>query len=268
MNKLKSEELILEYLDEAQNSKRRAQLKKTLLKEGYSETYLNELESIYADLHALPDVQPGDTLNISFYAMLKKQEQSSFTEDTLLQRLMFSLKKRVEPRYVFRIAYSVILLFIGWNIGLWNNSGSGQDKEIQYLSSEIQQMKKLVSISILNHSSPSQRIKNVNILSSFQQADEQIITLLVNTLNNDSNVNVRLSAVEALFKLAKNNRVRKSLVHSLDNQDSPLIQLALIDCYITLNETQAIGHLKQLLQNKEINDVVRNQVQQSLKILI
>jgi len=258
----------MEYLDATANSGRRVQLKKILIEKGFSESRLNELESINKDLGTFPATQPGESLNRSFYSMLKEHKQPAPAQENQWQYIFSNFKKIFEPHYVLRAAYSIMLIFTGWSIGFWSNAGDGQEKEIQYLSSEIHQMKKLVSFSILNQASPVQRLKNVNMISSFENMDDHVITMLINTLNKDANVNVRLSALEALFKLADNNRVREGLVHSLAKQESPLIQLALVDCYAALNETRAIGQLKQLLHNKEINDVVRSQVSQTLKILI
>ena len=178
------------------------------------------------------------------------------------------LKKLIQPQYLPRLAYGFLLLIVGWTAGYWYAGNGQNENQIEYLSSEIRQMKKMISLTMLNQTSPAERIKNLNTMASFPQEDSQIVEALIKTLNTDENINVRLSAVEALYKLADDSRVRDGLIHALTHQESPLVQLALVECYVALHEKQAVGHLKQLLDNKELNDVVKNQIEQSLKILI
>ena len=46
------------------------------------------------------------------------------------------------------------------------------------------------------------------------------------------------------------------------------MQLALADVIVRLKETQAVGHFKKLLQRKDLNDVVRARINDSLEMLM
>jgi hypothetical protein len=76
----------------------------------------------------------------------------------------------------------------------------------------------------------------VSYTSDITHADEKVINALFTTLNNDLNVNVRLVALEALTQFAKDAIVREGLVKSLAVQDSPMVQVALADVMVKLQE--------------------------------
>jgi HEAT repeat protein len=95
-----------------------------------------------------------------------------------------------------------------------------------------------------------------------------MVALLLDTLGRDANANVRLVALEALAAHADVPGAREGLIQSLDRQESPLVQLALTDIIARLKEKQAVGHFRKLLQRKDLNDVVRARINDSLKMLM
>ena len=125
----------------------------------------------------------------------------------------------------------------------------------------------MMSITMLNQPSPTERIKAVNVLQSINHGDGRVVNALLTTLNTDKNVNVRLFALDVLVQKADNPQVRQGLINSIGRQDSPLMQLALADAMITLREKEAISQFKLLLQKKELNYSVREKISKSLKIL-
>ena len=98
-------------------------------------------------------------------------------------------------------------------------------------------------------------------------ADEKVIDALFSTLNNDANVNVRLVALEALTQFATNAVVREGLVKSLAVQDSPMVQVALADVMVKLQEKGSVKALRKLLNKEGLNDLVKNKIEQTIKDL-
>jgi HEAT repeat protein len=99
------------------------------------------------------------------------------------------------------------------------------------------------------------------------QPDPQVEQELLHTVNHDSNVNVRLSAVDAIAKFAKNPEVRRALVDSIPVQDSPLVQIALIDLLLQLNDKDAVPALRKLALDKETNEAVRQRAESAVQKL-
>jgi HEAT repeat protein len=97
--------------------------------------------------------------------------------------------------------------------------------------------------------------------------DAEFLSTLMHTLNYDANVNVRLAAVDALSRFAGEPSVRDGLVKSLPKQDSPLVQISLIDLLVQLQERQSIDVLKRLTNDASQNQQVRQRAQWGLQKL-
>ena len=100
-------------------------------------------------------------------------------------------------------------------------------------------------MTMLNRTQPVERIKAVNMVNEFENADERIIGSLLGALNHDENDNVRLLSLEALIKYSENPAVREGLVTSIHNQSSPMIQLRLAEVMIALNERKAAPRISE-----------------------
>ena len=80
---------------------------------------------------------------------------------------------------------------------------------------------------------------------------------MLRALNHDSNVNVRLSSLDALEKFSGNPEVRKAMVDSIPLQESPLVQIALIDALVHARDNAAVMELKKLTSDTDLNMAVR-----------
>jgi hypothetical protein len=101
------------------------------------------------------------------------------------------------------------------------------------------------------------------------------------TLNYDENLNVRLEAVSALENMltvrreagsalessAYGQQVRGHLVAAMSRQTSPLVQVALIDLYVHLRESNAEPTLQALAGNATVHAVVRERASEGLNEL-
>jgi HEAT repeat protein len=75
---------------------------------------------------------------------------------------------------------------------------------------------------------------------------------------------VRLVTLEALSQYANVPAVREGLVQSIVLQESPLVQSAMADVMLKLQEKKAVQPLKKLLQQKDLNKAVRNKIEQTI----
>ncbi len=90
---------------------------------------------------------------------------------------------------------------------------------------------------------------------------------LLNTLDYDSNLNVRLATIDALSIFYDQEVVRAGLIESLTRQTSPLTQIALIELFVEREEKQAVAGLKFLLNNEMFNQTVRRQAGKAIEAL-
>src|SRR6266403_17352 len=80
---------------------------------------------------------------------------------------------------------------------------------------------------------------------------------LVHTLRYDQSVDVRLAARDALSRHAGQPLVKKTVVDTLQEQQSPLVQVALIDQLVEWRDAEAAPRLEKLRQTPNLNPTVR-----------
>jgi len=233
---------------------------------------LEELTGTWTQLGILPEEQPGPNLRKNFYTMLESIHQG--VESSPLKKLLNSLKiknvwEKLWPRRpVYQFVFSVVFLFIGLTVGYFIQSGPQESSEITQLRRQNQEINQQLAISLLNQDSPSQRLKGLTWSSRLEKPGNQILEALLHTLNNDPNINVRLSAVDALYLFADFSMVKKGLIQSLQNQNSPMVQIALIDLLVQIREKQAVESLKQLIKKNKLNPQVKQRARSSLEKLL
>jgi HEAT repeat protein len=125
----------------------------------------------------------------------------------------------------------------------------------------------VANISLLQDPSASQRMRAVAYTEEITNVDLKVIDALLTTLNEDPNVNVRLATLEALTRLASDPRVREGLVHSIEHQDSPIMQSAIADVMVKLQEKRSVKSLQRLLNKKDINEGVKMSIEKSIQKL-
>jgi len=99
-------------------------------------------------------------------------------------------------------------------------------------------------------------------------ASGRVTTALFKTLNEDSNVNVRLAALEALKPYVADDTVRQQLIASIAYQRSPLVQLALADLMVAIQEKKSVDALRKVLDNYNTPSEVKMVISKSIDVLI
>lgn len=158
-------------------------------------------------------------------------------------------------------AFAVAMLVAGAAGGRWLLAPRPAEQtttgELSQLRGQVESLRQLVALSLLQEQSPSSRLRGVTYSYQMAQPDREVTQALLHAVNHDSNVNVRLSAVDALAKFATDPNVRQALIDSLPVQDSPMVQIALIDLLVQLHARDAQSALQKLAQNASANDSVR-----------
>ena len=141
---------------------------------------------------------------------------------------------------------------------------SAESKQLAALTAQMHEMQELMMLSLLQNPSASERIRAVSYTNEITHVNPNVAAALLATLNNDPNVNVRLTTLEALTHFARDPVVREGLIQSILQQDSPLVQAALADAMLKLQEKRAVLPFKKLLQQKDLNGMVRTKIEQTI----
>ena len=221
----------------------------------------------------VPAPEPSPMARVRFQAMLDTYKATVDTkQESIVEKLLATFRQLWVPQYAFRLGYSLVLLSVGIAAGYWLNRPRTpivalQQQQIDTLSTQVQEMRQMMLLSLLENPAASERLRAVSYTEEINQVDEKVVDALLTTLNNDANVNVRLVTLEALAKLADNPSVREGLVQSIARQDSPMVQSALADIMVKLQEKRSIKPLRQLLHDDKLNHLVKGKIEQSIKDL-
>ncbi len=231
---------------------------------------LENLSSMWTKLGVLPEEHPSQSLRTGFYSMLEsyKQELEQQKSKHSLGKIMEGWFARWWPRRpAIQLSLLLLILIIGLAAGYSLNATRQTTKDLAQLRQEVQSTHQMLAVSLLDQPSSSDRIKGINLSYGIKSPGPDMLRKLLHTLNNDPNVNVRLSAVDALYLYHGQPIVREGLAQSLSKQTSPLVQLALISLMVEMRERQAVEALKRLIQEEELQPEVRNRAEQSIQQL-
>lgn len=223
-----------------------------------------QLWTLLGEVSATP--KPSGAMREGFYAMLDTYKKTEAKKNrNTWQDFVQKFQQLWTPQLALRVAYSVCLLSIGLCVGYWLNRP--QEVKMEALSAEVQEMRQMMMLSMIDNPSATERLKAVSYTKEINEVDDKVLKALFTTLNNDPNVNVRLVTLDALAELAHDPQVREGLVLSLSHQESPLVQVALADVMVKLQEKRSIKAFRQMLRRDDLNDLVKTKIQQTIKDL-
>jgi len=216
----------------------------------------HELRDLWGTLGALPEEDPSLNMRTRFYDSLRAWRQREGERRKTLWWVRHP---------AFQAASAAAILVIGIATGYF---ARGRDtSEVSQLRGEVYNMRQLVALSLLQQQNASDRLRGVNYAYRVEQSDPQVLSALLTTLDHDSNVNVRLAAVDAVRNFTDSPIGRKGLVQALAKQDSPLVQIAILDQIVELHEKSAASAIQFLLSGQDVNPDVRQRAQWALKQL-
>ncbi len=157
----------------------------------------------------------------------------------------------------WQMAIAGLCLAVGLGAGAYLQRGNNERDEVARLREEVASTKEMVAVSLLQQQSATERLRGVDYSSRMPSMEPQVIAALIQAVNRDSSVNVRLAAIDALGKVANDSGVRDSMQAALPQQDSPMVQAALIDYLVQAHDHNAVSSIKDLVARPDLNPTVR-----------
>ncbi len=261
--------LIMDYLEGQLSTEQEQELQALLNNGEIKEQELQEYSNMVMALQAMPEPVPSPRLRTNFYTMLA-QEEAEAKRPGFLTRLQQGMERLFWKGQVQAgaVLTGALFLILGIGLGYWLRPATAYEQQISQLQNQLVEMQQVVLLNQLEQNSASERLRAVNLSQELPKADQQVIDALLNTLNTDPSINVRLAAIEALHKHADYPLVREGLVRAFEHQDSPLVQMALAEEMAALQEKRAVAPMQKLLEQKDLDSTVKQQINQSIQILL
>jgi hypothetical protein len=211
------------------------------------------MNALWSDMGALaPDV-PHERMRARFHAALAAYEERSGRH--AFERFL----ERVWPeRPALQAGLAAALMLVGVLVG--QQFSSSADGEIAALRDEI----RTVGLALLDHQSASERLLGV-AWSRRGDAAPPVIDALLERVQYDPNVNVRLAAVEALRVRIDRPEVGAGLARALAGQDAPIVQVTLADALLESGASDAVAAVRSLLDRDGLDPTVREFVRTALQ---
>jgi hypothetical protein len=137
--------------------------------------------------------------------------------------------------------------------------------EIALLRDELRDTRQMVALSLLQQQSASERLKGVTTSSQLERPGTEVVSALLDTLKHDPNVNVRLASVDALRRFSGRDTVRRGVVEALPVQESPLVQIAMVDFILEAAGPDVKSVLQRLAEDMMLNQAVRARAERGLR---
>jgi HEAT repeat protein len=228
---------------------------------------LQGLSETWTRLRVLGDARPSPALRARFYAMLE-----AYPREPEPERAPALVRPVVTWwEWALRPLAAVLLLLAGVALGArlkGSPTTAPAADDLARMSAEIGSLRQQVSLALISQASAGERLRGVALVSQVRHPDPSLVTSLLDLVDNDPNVNVRLSAVEALFLFAPHAQIRERLTQSLGKQVSPLVQIAVIDLLVASREKQAAEALGRLIKDQRVRPEVREHAESGMKQLL
>ncbi|GMN11623.1 hypothetical protein MTsPCn9_24990 [Croceitalea sp. MTPC9] len=267
MEKEEFEIKVIDYIRGDINEEDKATFEQYLKRNPKQQLELGELAKLWSHTNEMAVPEPSQQMDVQFFEKLNAEvAKKEVSENRSPEGFLSKLKFLWSPQF----AYSIILLGIGLSIGYFLNSDEMDTQQVTSVASnnETKEVRERLVLTLLEQPSANKRLQGVSEANKFDKADKIVIKALLQTLNRDSNVNVRLAAIESLTNYVENPQVRQGLVQSIPNQESPIIQVTLANLMAALQEKKSIAPFKKLLQNQQLDTTVKKKIESTIQSII
>lgn len=247
------------------------------------------LASTLAALDKLPAVQPSPRLRTNFYAMLEEEKHSAASIRAAAARQRRATRVSLwrwilAPSAALAVAMGAFLA--GTRFDLARSSANGEElavtkkelattkreladtkKEIATLSDKVDKMGDAFVYSLSETRSATDRLNRVLATLDQRNPDQKVIADLIGSLALDPSVNVRLSALEALYPHAGRPLVRDGVLATFPREQNPLVKVAMIDFFVAAHDRDAAPELEKLTRDPNIDAAVRDAARRGLALL-
>ncbi|MBX2914993.1 MAG: HEAT repeat domain-containing protein [Cyclobacteriaceae bacterium] len=239
MNTHEWESKLIDYIDGKATKAEREVVEQALLHNEAVRNLYNQLTEIIGAMNEARVLEPSGKLKANFEQALQGEiaAQSKSTKTVHFSPTLY------------RIAAGIVLLLVGLAIGFKINQSNVEADRLAKLEQQLEENRKMMLAMMDNQLSASQRMTGVSVAYQLEKPDDEIVSVLVKAMNEDTNTNVRLAALDALGKFSDEPVVRSELIGSLKVQKDPVVQIALIQLLVKMKEKSVLNQLEKITRD-------------------
>lgn len=208
-------------------------------------------QALWAALQELPREEPSPQLRRSFYQRLE-QAGSETWRDRMRGWLGFSSNSG------WITAAACLLLGFGFAQVVTENNTVQPDR-LAALEKNIALLNRELVLDRLQDDAPGTRLMGIHDASALVRDDQEIAQALLMRASQDRSLSVRSAAIDALGSQLATENVGVELMSLLENADSPIVQLALVDLVLRNGSPSQVRHLLRLADEQRLHpDLVRH----------
>ncbi len=214
-----------------------------------------------------------------------KQEFALFSSIRLLQldndfdeRILGSIQNRknslhaswVNRTILIKAAACIFLLLTGFAAGMVSKGARDQQQNseaINTLTDQVYQLRLLTTMTLIKQESVHDRLQALAIAGNIKAPDNQLLDQLLQLVEADDNLNIRLAALETLHPFLQLPGVKERLVRAVVKQSSVLMQMELIRVIRDLHDKKCLDELKPMLKAPGIDPELKDSLQQMIKTI-
>jgi hypothetical protein len=267
-----------DYLGDSLDEPARAEVHQHLIACESCREEAGTLKSLWTKLGSIPAERPDSTaMRARFDVMLEayRHGMDHATGATWWGNVNSWIAGFWPSQPAFQLGLTVAVLIVGVIVGRQYSQptatpltpGPSQVVEVTQMRDELKDLRQMVALSLMQQQSASERLKGVSWSNEIDQPDTQFLNALLDTLMHDANVNVRLAAVDALKKFGERQIVKTGVLQALAQQDSPMVQGALINYMVETQNRESVDTLRQISLSTDTNETVRKRAEWGLEQL-
>lgn len=233
----------------------------------------NDTVTLWNTLGLLPEEQPSPVLRARVEGIIRAYREAPSTRFVPARPRKFAWFGIDWARFApMAVGFAALLLAIGYFAGrngvrtpAENGTNANPNAQIASMQEQLNNVRQLMILSMLQQQSASERLQGVSYTSQDSQLDPKIVGALLRTLRSDSSVDVRIAALNALSRTsAQQPQIRQGLIDALQPQQSPLVQVALIDQLVEMKDRAAVDQIQKVRQEPNVNPAVKERAEWAL----
>jgi hypothetical protein len=158
-----------------------------------------------------------------------------------------------------------VCLVVGLAIGqVWRGQESPEPSRLAALEERVAMLNREIILNRLQDASASQRLRGVVDAARLAGSDTAITRALIARASEDRVASVRAAAIDALAPNLAEDSVGNELVRLLENTESPIVQLALVDVILRNGTDNQLAHLLELANSEQLHPDVNAHIRNAL----